>query len=219
MLFYASATTSASARPSAFSSKRLHSTWTPFTGKSFGGYGSLSSMSTCAFTGADAANAAPEGLVGIVRTHAIEQCRDVRPAVTRSGFEPKRGRRDVQLRQVPQHRLLALVLVRRHLDPPRLEHVAQVPALPPAYLERRRAARVEGASERRAGGIRNLTTRKIARDAPARIGLRDRPQQRLRVRVLRVLCRSLPKAPSRRCDRDTGWRCGRRRTSPSRDRA
>ncbi len=184
------------------------------------GYGSLSSTSTWRSPGADTANPAPERLAGIERAHAVQQRRNVRAAVTRSRLRVETTSTTLQLCQVCRALPARLSYVLRwHLGPTRLEQVSQIPTLPTADLERRRAARVEGASERRAGSIRNLTAREIARDASTRVGLRDRPQQRFRIRVLRVFVDRCRRAQLDDHGRDTGWRCGRRRTSPSRGRA
>ncbi len=72
---------------------------------------------------------------------------------------------------------------RRAAGPVRLDQRAKVPRLPAADRGRLAAARMERAAERRVGRVRHLTARQVARYLAAGVGIRDRAQQRLRVRV------------------------------------
>src|SRR5215210_1846674 len=135
---------------------------------------------------AEAANAGPEALVRIFRANSFEDREQLLTA-----FPALRGDANGELAllqhlEVAEGVSLALVLLGGELSPPPLQQLAQVARLPPADLERAGAARVEGAPERRPRRVRHLAARQVARDRPQRIRLRDRPQQRLRVRVLRV---------------------------------
>ena len=116
------------------------------------------------------------------------------PAVLRARLQSHPGSRRRERREVADDRPLRLVLHLRLERPARLEQVSQVARLPAAHLERKGTAGVERAAARRPGRVGNLSSRKVTGDAPARVGLGNRPEERLRVRVLRILVDHLRRA-------------------------
>ena len=142
----------------------------------------------------DLPNALPERVVRVVGSDSLEEARERRASVLRARLQSHPGSRRRERREVADERPLRLVLHLRLERPARLEQVAQVARLPAANLERKRAAGVERAAARRPGRVGDLASREVARDAPARVGLGNRPEQRLRVRVLRILVDRLRRA-------------------------
>src|SRR3954447_2911461 len=135
---------------------------------------------------AEAADAGPEALVRILRANRFEDSEELLAALPVLRADADGAFVLLQHLEVAEDLALALVLLGAELRPTSLEQLAEVARLPAADLERVGAPRVERAAERWARGGGDLAARQVARDRPQRVRLGDRPQQRLRVRVLGV---------------------------------
>ena len=91
---------------------------------------------------------------------------------------------DLELLEVAEQAALGRVGLLARVRPALVEDRPQVAALPAAGPERLRAARVERAAQRRRRRVGHLAARQVARERLVGVGLRDRADQRLRVRVL-----------------------------------
>src|SRR5699024_3075372 len=97
--------------------------------------------------------------------------------------EPDRLAGHVGIRKLAEQFRLVLVGFGIHCGPAVLEGVDEILPLPATRLERRRASRMETAPRGGPRGVGDLATRQVLRTVPpARLGLRDRREQRTGVR-------------------------------------